>query len=92
MRVFDPRLYLTLPDACPDYGGPMAATHLDLQYQVKIPRRPKVGGNTSASATQPNLIGWSESRESRSQEEVRPRPARRSLPAVASGRRAGKHR
>jgi len=29
-----------LPDACPDCGGPIDETRVDLQYQVEIPRRP----------------------------------------------------
>jgi|RhiMetdeSRZDD1v2_1073273.scaffolds.fasta_scaffold377781_1 transposase len=30
----------TLPEACPDCGGPVDETHTDQQYQVEIPRRP----------------------------------------------------
>jgi len=29
-----------LPDVCPDCGGPVEETHIDLQYQVEIPRKP----------------------------------------------------
>ncbi len=31
---------MPLPDACPDWGGPIEQTHIDQQYQVEIPRQP----------------------------------------------------